>query len=604
MATYYKYAERDVNSQIDWGKIGQDVTNMLKEQARLKAEKEQAFDKQTTELGQFIDDVPQGDWRSLNQKYQDATQDFQEYRLQQDRLYKAGLLDPRQYKMNRQRNLDDVTVFYDIGKTAQASYKEATERLQAGTSSFTEQDVLLSVEGLGNMQNIKPIINPATGGLQIARMKKGEDGVEVVDTKNTMSIHEMNNYLKFKQDKFKKDEFIAAKTNLLGNLTTSDMIEAYNQGGVNYVLETTNKALREDIDKIFAAASAEIKANPFNAASILGDWTGEEYELTDSETEAESNPNKIYKYFDENGTMRVKLTAAQEEKVDEYIKQQMIQSFESKVLIPRNNNKPYAPQDSAAIITNRSNKEAQESMFALIHQAAGGDATAGQSLISQQRAQGFGFGTEGGVNFINITDAKGSVVPVRVEGTQLDVGKGIASAFGFDPEEYLKWAKDNNVEVGNVDYTTLQNNLSGITGVRAATPTELSVTFNTTPNIQRLTDATKFVIDAEENKITLSDPIQKAINFKSTLQQIAGPYNIPVDVLNNGNVIIGNTTIINGINKAPEVLKELQTQYDAGGVPDDAGGVPVRLTIAQIRAQNPGLSDAEVIAIFNAQGNN
>ena len=136
MATYYKYAERDVNSQIDWGKIGQDVTNMLKEQARLKAEKEQAFDKQTTELGQFIDDVPQGDWRSLNQKYQDATQDFQEYRLQQDRLYKAGLLDPRQYKMNRQRNLDDVTVFYDIGKTAQASYKEATERLQAGTSSL------------------------------------------------------------------------------------------------------------------------------------------------------------------------------------------------------------------------------------------------------------------------------------------------------------------------------------------------------------------------------------------------------------------------------------------------------------------------------------
>jgi len=589
MATYYKYAERDVNSQIDWGKIGQDVTNMLKEQQRLKAEKEQAFDKQTTELGQFIDDVPQGDWRSLNQKYQDATQDFQEYRLQQDRLYKSGLLDPRQYKMNRQRNLDDVTLFYDIGKDAQASYKDATKRLQAGTSSFTEQDVLLSVEGLGNMQNIKPIINPATGGLQIARMKKGEDGVEAVDTKNTMSMHEMNNYLKFKQDKFDKDGFIKNKVALLGNKVTSEMIKARSQGDINYVLETTDKALRDDIDAVLAAAAGEIQANPFNAASILGDWTGEEYSLTDSEVVAEMNPNKIYKYFDENGALRVKLTPAQNKKMAEYIRQQMLSTFDKEVLIPRMSDKPYAPQPSAAIIGNRADKEQRDAMFALIHQAAGGDATAGQSLVSQQRAQGFGFDTEGDVNFINITDDEGNIVPVRVEGTQIDVGKGIASAFGFDGEEYLKWARENNVAAGAVDYTTLQTKLSGIKGV---SPTPAVVSFNTRDNINELNNAIVYILDDQGNQVRLTDLPTKIANFNQKLQAIAGPYNIDTNVSADGNVTVGTVTIENGIENPAKVLREIQKKYDA------------KPTLLQIIEDNPGISNAEAIRIFNELYNN
>ncbi len=36
--SYYKYAERDADSQVNWGKITRDMTNMLDEQKKLKQE--------------------------------------------------------------------------------------------------------------------------------------------------------------------------------------------------------------------------------------------------------------------------------------------------------------------------------------------------------------------------------------------------------------------------------------------------------------------------------------------------------------------------------------------------------------------------------------
>ena len=41
--SYYKYAKREADSQVNWGKITRDMTNMLDEQKQLKQDKKRRF---------------------------------------------------------------------------------------------------------------------------------------------------------------------------------------------------------------------------------------------------------------------------------------------------------------------------------------------------------------------------------------------------------------------------------------------------------------------------------------------------------------------------------------------------------------------------------
>jgi len=43
MATYYKYAERSAESQVNWAEVGKDMSDMLKEETRIREEKKAAL---------------------------------------------------------------------------------------------------------------------------------------------------------------------------------------------------------------------------------------------------------------------------------------------------------------------------------------------------------------------------------------------------------------------------------------------------------------------------------------------------------------------------------------------------------------------------------
>ena len=54
MATYFKYAERSAESQINWAEVGKNMTDMLQEQERIRDEKISALDAATRELGEKL----------------------------------------------------------------------------------------------------------------------------------------------------------------------------------------------------------------------------------------------------------------------------------------------------------------------------------------------------------------------------------------------------------------------------------------------------------------------------------------------------------------------------------------------------------------------
>ena len=43
--TYFKYAEKNANSRINWADVGADMSAMISEEARVREEKKSAIDK-------------------------------------------------------------------------------------------------------------------------------------------------------------------------------------------------------------------------------------------------------------------------------------------------------------------------------------------------------------------------------------------------------------------------------------------------------------------------------------------------------------------------------------------------------------------------------
>ena len=100
--SYYKYAERDADSQVNWGKITRDMTNMLDEQKKLKQDKRDALDKASREYAQKLTDAPMGDSELINRFTTNYANDARQYHLMVDNLLKSGNLDPREYTLMMQ----------------------------------------------------------------------------------------------------------------------------------------------------------------------------------------------------------------------------------------------------------------------------------------------------------------------------------------------------------------------------------------------------------------------------------------------------------------------------------------------------------------------
>ena len=464
MATYYKYAERDVNSQVDWGKIGADITNMLQEQARLKAAKEQAFDDQTQAMSKTLEDMPTGENKMLNEKYMDYVSDAQEYRLQQDRLLKGGLLDPRDYKRSRQRFSDDTARFFNLGELAQKEYKEIKDRMLATKSSFSEQDFAIMVEGLGNLQNLKPVINAANGSVQIGRMVKGKDGVMQLDGNELMGIQTIENRIKFRKDKFDMNTFATNKSNLVGEFITAEMIEGAKPGDISYVFTQMNKKEREDIDAALLAMGNEVIASPWDAASILGDWTGEEYHLETDETKAKADPNLIYTYIDENNTPQARLTPDQEQKVRDYVREQVLFTFADKNDIPRSSTIPYAPSGVA------SEQAAKIDRVALSEAEAWRDLAVGdadQKTAAMSALMGSTEARKQGLTGITpVKDAEGKLI--AYDFTYEDSNKNIRKSVGSDLND---WMRGVNEVTGTIDPEIIDRAVQGYNKTPMSTTT-------------------------------------------------------------------------------------------------------------------------------------
>jgi hypothetical protein len=171
MATYYNYAERNANSQVNWAEVGKGISDMLKEEVSIREQKKALIDKQTRDDMNTLQNAPQGQFQDANKFTNDYAHSMMEQQMIDNRLLKSGQMKLQDFTYRRQNYVDGTSTLFDLQKLYQDNYKQKMEGVQSGELQPLTSANMASVEGFADFSKSKAIIDPATGVVNVGIMK-------------------------------------------------------------------------------------------------------------------------------------------------------------------------------------------------------------------------------------------------------------------------------------------------------------------------------------------------------------------------------------------------------------------------------------------------
>jgi len=332
MATYFKYAERDADSQINWAEVGRGMSDMLAETNRVREEKKDALDKAQRETMKYLSETPNGEHvgaRTSILNYADLASN----RLRiADQLLKSGQMSPKDYVIFRQNITDNTDLAFNANKVFQEQYSNIMQRSKDGVSSVLEILNAEEVESFGNWSNIGWEIGP-NGVVMAGKLEEQEiDGkkVRALNRNNPGALRSMdylNQAILSKIDKYDYDTKINSFVDKLGTeKNTIVTLGKFQQQGLIKTISDIKG--RKDIDpenqKILSSfieaendKIEEILGTPLDTARILFDSAkiapnGKPYELTTNPKELEQGEHMVLKTVDpDSGGFKFELTDVQ-----------------------------------------------------------------------------------------------------------------------------------------------------------------------------------------------------------------------------------------------------------------------------------------------------
>ena len=132
MATYYNYAERSADSQVNWAEVGKGISDMLKDEVKIREDKKAAYDKAYQTDMQELANAPQGKWQDGNATVNNFAHDMMEQQMIDNRLLKSGQMKERDYTLRRENYKSQTNTLFDLQKTFQSERQSTIEQYQAG----------------------------------------------------------------------------------------------------------------------------------------------------------------------------------------------------------------------------------------------------------------------------------------------------------------------------------------------------------------------------------------------------------------------------------------------------------------------------------------
>ena len=335
--TYYKYAERDANSQINWAEVSKGLSDTIVQIDKDRQAKKAAIDAATREAMTTLADAPKGENTTASAWTINYANDMMNYRLTLDRLLKSGQMKLSDYQVAAQNSVDSTNLVFTLTKEYQDQYKVIMDRSRTinpatgmPESSRLEPDLAALNESFANISNTVPTINSTNGMVYLSTPEAGEDGVQKLG-KNYVSLQALRNRVNSKINAYNLGEGISAATSTLGKNTITELGKtSFRRTGV--ITEITDPTLRKTYTDWEAATIENIIADKNQLASILADnmnvnpRTGNQYSATYSKEEFDADKSGdviLMENLNGSGVITPKFKEEQIKDAEAYIKSQM-----------------------------------------------------------------------------------------------------------------------------------------------------------------------------------------------------------------------------------------------------------------------------------------
>ena len=275
--TYYKYAERQADSQVNWAEVSKGLSDTILKIDSDRQAKKAAIDEATREAQIELANAPQGENTTANAWTINLAHDMMNYRLTIDKLLKSGQMNLKDYQVATQNSADSTELVFTIAQEYQNEYKAIMDRSRTigknglPLSSVLEPELAALNESYANLSNTVPTINSTNGMLYLSNPGTGKDGVQTLGD-NYVSLQSLRNRMKAKIDNYDVKGVSAAAVATLGENTIAQLNRDENFRRTGVVTTTTDSTKLTKIWTEFTESTAEdMITNPFARASILAD---------------------------------------------------------------------------------------------------------------------------------------------------------------------------------------------------------------------------------------------------------------------------------------------------------------------------------------------
>ena len=291
--TYYKRAQRSAATQVDWGKVGQDMTEMIATERDIRDGMKAELDQQARDQAEMFASPPLGEHADANRYVTQFSNDISEYALLTENLLKSGQMRVSDYT-NIRANLEQGTNdAFNMATEYQEEYATKMERQKNGEAQALEEFLMATSEGFGNFSSTSLFIDPANGQVSAAKMITNPDtGMQEMSTSpnDRVKVNDLKMRMKAKYDAFDMEGSLASSVDNLGS-----KIKVMMKGNVKTLESAMNSPEYLNMERDLVNQQLAV---PTNTSSILTNIRktndeGVPFGFTFDLEEAANDPSKI-----------------------------------------------------------------------------------------------------------------------------------------------------------------------------------------------------------------------------------------------------------------------------------------------------------------------
>lgn len=333
MAEFYSYAERQAGNQIDWSKIGSDVTKTLSEVVDIREKKKAAIDEETNKNLETLQNAPKGEDTDVNGWTINAANDLTQGLLLQNRLLKSGKSSVKDYTLYMANTKSGTTQAFNVANEYQKQFSLKMERMKSQDPATRSQAIEWTsggyLEGFGKLSDSKLIQDPLTGQISVGIMETNSDGIRVL-TPKVMAVNDLYKSVAQKYDYFDSKAATGGVAKLLADVVRTE-IKAGGIGTKGEIITTEDALQKENTLKALEGGVNSFLTNPYNISSVLTEDLGA-YNPVYSEDELKLDPERNFLVrMDKSGTFKPEFSEKQIQTVRDYLIRQTKAQVEEKI---------------------------------------------------------------------------------------------------------------------------------------------------------------------------------------------------------------------------------------------------------------------------------